>query len=91
MMSALGVSFLSGAEKVAPGSAKCSSSSGVLSDAGGGLCLVRLGTHVDDSGIAEALDGALRETSRGGLQKKLKKFRREKPNRKEREKQEICK
>ena len=89
MMSALGTSSLSGAEKVAPGSAKCSS--GILSDAGGELGLVGLGAPVDDSGIAEALDGPLKETSRGGLQKKPKKFRRKKPNQKERENQEICK
>ena len=69
-MSALEKSSLPGAEKVVPGSANCSSSSGILSDAGGGLCLVELGAPVDDSSIVEALDGALKETSRGGLQKK---------------------
>ena len=68
MMSALGVSSLSGAEKVAPGSAKCSS--GIVSDNGGELGLVGLGAPVGESGIAEALDGPLRETSRGGLQSK---------------------
>ena len=72
MMSALGVSSLSGAEKVAPVSAKCSS--GILSDAGGELGLVGLGAPVGESGIADALDGPLRETSRGGLQSESMKY-----------------
>ena len=71
-MSALGVSSLSGAEKVAPASAKCSS--GILSDEGGELGLVGLGAPVGESGIADALDGPLRETSRGGLQSKSMKY-----------------
>ena len=75
MMSALGVSSLSGAEKVAPVSAKCSS--GILSGDGGELGLVGLGASVGESGIAEALDGPLRETSRGGLQSKSMKCSKE--------------
>ena len=71
-MSALGVSSLSGAEKVAPVSAKCSSA--ILSDAGGELGLVGLGAPVGESGIADALDGPLRETSRGGLRSKSMKY-----------------
>jgi hypothetical protein len=71
-MSALGVSSLSGAEKVAPVSAKCSSA--ILSDAGGELGLVGLGAPVGESGIADALDGPLRETSRGGLQSESMKY-----------------